>query len=205
MKALVVVDIQKDFLPGGTLAVNQGDEILPVVNQIMPDFEQVVATQDWHPANHQSFASNQLHANVGQVIDLHGLTQILWPNHCVQNTPGSEFASKLDVNLIHKVIRKGMDPRVDSYSGFFDNGRKQDTGLTSYLQSNNIDELFIVGLATDYCVKFTALDAVALGFKTTVLLDAVRAVNLKPNDQQMAINDMREAGVRIGTSSELSK
>lgn len=205
MKALVVVDIQKDFLPGGALAVSNGDEILPLVNHIMTGFEQVVATQDWHPANHESFASNHQHGSVGQVIDLLGLPQILWPDHCVQFTSGSEFADRLDVNLIHKVIRKGMDPKVDSYSGFFDNDRKQDTGLAAYLRSKNVDELFIVGLATDYCVKFTALDAVSLGFKTTVLSDAVKAVNLEPDDHQIAVNDMRIAGVQISTSSELFK
>ncbi|GJM30586.1 MAG: nicotinamidase [Cyclobacteriaceae bacterium] len=203
MKALIIVDIQNDFLPGGALAVEFGDQIIPTVNKIMPQFDLVVATQDWHPANHQSFASNQPHGEVGQVIDLYGLKQVLWPDHCIQDTLGASFADELNLSLNRKIFRKGTDPRVDSYSGFFDNGKKQDTGLAAFLQSNGISTVFIVGLATDYCVKYTALDAVALGFNTWVIVDAVKAVNLQPNDQQDAFNQMAQAGVKVCNSDEL--
>lgn len=203
MRALVVVDIQNDFLPGGALAVKEGDKIIPLVNKLPPKFDIVVATQDWHPANHESFASNYSNGAIGDLVDLHGLPQVLWPDHCVQNTWGAEFAKALNISLIQQVFRKGTDSTVDSYSGFFDNGKKKDTGLSTYLQSRSVEQLFIVGLATDYCVKFTALDAVNLGFETTVIIDAVKAVNLHPEDQDNAIKTMRLAGIQIKQSDEL--
>ena len=203
MRALVVVDIQNDFLPGGALAVKEGDKIIPLVNKLQPKFDIVIATQDWHPANHESFASNYSNGAIGDLVDLHGLPQVLWPDHCVQNTWGAEFAKTLNISLIQQVFRKGTDTSVDSYSGFFDNGKKKDTGLSTYLQSRSVEQLFIVGLATDYCVKFTALDAVNLGFETTVIIDAVKAVNLHPEDQDNAIETMRLAGIQIKQSDEL--
>lgn len=186
MKALIIVDIQNDFLPGGTLEVKEGDEIIPVVNKLQSKFDLVVATQDWHPPNHESFASNNL---VG-----------LWPDHCIQDTWGAEFAANLDVSLVQQVFRKGTDVAVDSYSGFFDNGKKKDTGMSFYLRSREVEKLYIVGLATDYCIKFTAMDAVNLGFDTTVIVDAVKAVNLHPGDQENAIETMRRAGIQIKQS-----
>lgn len=203
MKALIVVDIQNDFLPGGALAVSEGDQIIPIVNKLMRHFKLIVATQDWHPANHESFASNHRQARIGEVIDLHGLSQVLWPDHCIQNTWGAEFANDLDTPLIKKIFHKGADPMVDSYSGFFDNGKKNDTGLDSYLKSQKVEQVFIAGLATDYCVKFTALDAAALGFNTTVVSDAVKAVNLDPYDEEKAFNEMTHAGVRVASSNEI--
>ena len=204
MKALVVVDIQNDFLPGGALAVSQGDTIIPVVNELMNAFDLVVATQDWHPADHESFASNHHGKKIGDIIDLHGLDQVLWPDHCIQHTNGAAFAGALNTSLIKRTFRKGTDSRVDSYSGFFDNGKKHDTGLCSYLKDYQVNEVFIVGLATDYCVKFTALDAASLGFKTTVILDAVRAVNLQPTDQELAIQTMNQAGIKTINSHEIA-
>jgi len=204
MKTLIVVDIQNDFLPGGALAVKHGNEIIPVVNKLMSSFDLVVATQDWHPADHESFASNHQDRKVGEVIDLHGLAQVLWPDHCIQNTEGAELSSEIDPQLIHRIFRKGTDPRVDSYSGFFDNGKKNETGLAAYLKDKQVNELFIVGLATDYCVKFTALDAVSLGFETTIILDAVKAVNLNSEDQELAIQTMKQAGIKTISSNEIT-
>jgi len=198
-----VVDIQNDFLPGGALAVKEGSKIIPLVNKLQSKFDLVVATQDWHPANHESFASNCPNGVIGDLVDLHGLPQVLWPDHCIQNTWGAELADTLDLSSVQKVFRKGTEAAVDSYSGFFDNGKRKDTGLSTYLQSKDVEQLFIVGLATDYCVKFTALDAVNLGFVTTVIVDAVKAVNLHPEDQENAIETMRLAGIQIIKSDKL--
>jgi len=203
MKALILVDIQNDFLPGGALAVENGNSIIPVVNKVMPLFDLVVATQDWHPAGHLSFASNQPAGVVGQVIKLQGLDQILWPDHCVQGTPGAELAEDLDQSLIEKVVQKGTDINIDSYSGFFDNGRRHDTGMNGYLRSKDIKQVYVCGLATDYCVKYTAKDAASLGYNTTVIKDAMKAVNLKPGDDQRALNEMNKAGVTARMSDEI--
>ena len=203
MKALIIVDIQNDFLPGGALAVQNGDQIIPIVNQLIPEFDLVLATQDWHPADHGSFASNHADKIPGEIIDLHGLQQILWPDHCVQNSEGAAFSDKLEINNIQKVFQKGTDPSIDSYSGFFDNGKKKDTGLNDYLKTKNVTEVFIVGLATDYCVKFTAIDAAECGFKTSVIADATRAVNLQPNDGEKALEEMRQKGIHILNSSDI--
>jgi nicotinamidase/pyrazinamidase len=197
MNALLLIDIQNDFLPGGALAVPKGDEVVAVANMLMPKYEVVVATQDWHPANHLSFASQHAGRHIGDVIELGGLPQILWPDHCVQHTSGAEFAAKLNHNRIQQTIQKGTDRTIDSYSGFFDNARRKATGLASYLRSQDIDTVHIVGLATDYCVKATALDAVDLGFHTVVLTAGIRGVELQPGDCQRAIEQMRTAGVII--------
>ncbi|MEZ4847672.1 MAG: bifunctional nicotinamidase/pyrazinamidase [Bacteroidia bacterium] len=200
-KALIIVDIQNDFLPGGALAVNEGDQIIPLVNGIQNQFDLIVATQDWHPANHGSFAANHQEKSPGEVIDLYGLTQVLWPVHCVQNSPGAEFASDLDMKQVAKIFPKGTDPNIDSYSGFFDNGRKKKTGLGDFLQSEGVTHVHVVGLATDYCVKYTALDAASLGFQTTVIKDACRGVNLQPNDTEDALSEMVAKGIKIITVS----
>ena len=198
-KALIIVDIQNDFLPGGALAVNEGDQIIPLVNSIQNQFDLIVATQDWHPANHGSFAANHQEKSPGEVIDLYGLAQVLWPVHCVQNSPGAEFASDLDMKEVAKIFHKGTDPNIDSYSGFFDNGRKKKTGLGDFLQSEGVTHVYVVGLATDYCVKYTALDAASLGFQTTVIKDACRGVNLQPNDTEDALSEMLAKGIKIMT------
>ncbi|NJN25851.1 MAG: bifunctional nicotinamidase/pyrazinamidase [Cyclobacteriaceae bacterium] len=201
MKALIIVDIQHDFLPGGALAVKDGDLIIEPVNKLMEHFPLIVATQDWHPADHLSFASNHPSASPGDVIDLEGLPQVLWPDHCVQGSVGAAFAETLDTSKIDKIFRKGENRHIDSYSGFFDNGKKQDTGMYAYLKKQQIDEVFVVGLATDYCVKFTAIDAAALGLKTSVIANATKAVNLKPGDGDMALKQMSSLGIGVVDST----
>jgi nicotinamidase/pyrazinamidase len=203
MNALILVDIQNDFVPGGALAVPEGDAIVPLVNRLQPCFDLVVATQDWHPANHGSFASSHPGCRPGEVIDLQGLPQILWPVHCVQGTPGADFVPGLNCERWDRVFTKGTDPAIDSYSGFFDNGRRQPTGLGDYLREKGVTDVYVVGLATDYCVKFTALDALQLGFRVYLIEDACRGVNLQPGDVDRAVAGMRGAGVAITPAAEL--
>jgi nicotinamidase/pyrazinamidase len=197
MKALIIVDVQNDFLPGGALEVKDGDQVVPVINQLTDQFDLVVATRDYHPADHRSFASNHEGRKVGEVIDLNGLEQILWPDHCVEGSYGSEFSEDLNLARVDKIFKKGTNPEIDSYSGFFDNGHRQDTGLGDYLKSKDVDTVYIVGLAMDYCVKFTALDAQELGFKTHVIRDATRAVNLQPGDFERSEEELKKAGVHV--------
>lgn len=203
MKALVLVDLQNDFLPGGALPVPCGDEVIPIANRLQPRFDLVVATQDWHPADHRSFAANHSDKKPGEVVDLNGAPQVLWPVHCVQHTPGAELAAALDKRRICKIFAKGAAPHLDSYSGFFDNGHLCSTGLGEYLREQGVDEVYVLGLATDYCVKATALDAVELGFETYLIEDACRGVNLRPGDAERAIDELRAAGVRVVRSDEL--
>jgi nicotinamidase/pyrazinamidase len=197
MKALLLVDIQNDFLPGGALAVPHGDEVVPVANGLMSKFEIVIATQDWHPTDHLSFASQHLGRQVGDIVDLDDTEQVLWPDHCVQNTFGAEFSAKLNQTGIQHVVQKGTDRSFDSYSGFFDNARRKKTPLEDQLRALGVDTLHVMGLATDYCVKATAMDAVDLGFRTVLLLAGVRGVELHQGDCQRAIDQMRAAGVEI--------
>ena len=199
LKALVLVDLQNDFLPAGALPVPDGDQVIPLANQIQQRFDLVVATQDWHPSNHASFAAIHPGKMPGDVIDLDGLQQTLWPVHCVQNTVGSAFAPGLDISRVRKIIQKGTDPGIDSYSGFFDNGHRKSTGLDFYLKQAGVTETFVLGLATDYCVKFTAMDALELGFATYVLVNACRGVELQTGDVAAALHDMATAGVQIIT------
>ncbi len=197
MDALIVVDIQNDFLPGGALAVPDGDAVIGVANGLVERFDLVIATQDWHPAGHKSFASSHPGCEVGQQIQLNGLEQILWPDHCVQGSQGAEFAGELNSDQFNKVFQKGADPQIDSYSGFFDNGHLKSTGLADFLKQQGVVHCFVIGLATDYCVKFTALDAKQLGFETTVIKSACRAVNLSPTDEEHSLAEMQQAGVNI--------
>ncbi|MBP7635641.1 bifunctional nicotinamidase/pyrazinamidase, partial [Candidatus Ozemobacteraceae bacterium] len=169
MRGLILVDLQNDFMPGGALAVSRGDETVEIANRLIPAFEFVVATQDWHPADHGSFAASHAGRKPGDVIELAGLQQILWPPHCVQDTPGAAFHRDLDSGGLRNVIRKGTHRDVDSYSGFFDNGGRHDTGLADLLRGHGVSDLFVMGLATDYCVKFTVLDACKLGFRVSVI------------------------------------
>jgi nicotinamidase/pyrazinamidase len=203
MDALLVVDIQNDFLPGGALGVPDGDQVIPVINRLMECFALVLATQDWHPADHGSFAANHPNRRPGQVIDLHGLMQVLWPVHCVQGSPGADFSARLRTERIRKVFQKGIDPEIDSYSGFFDNGRKRSTGLVEYLREQEVSEIFICGLATDYCVKFSALDSIGSGFRTRIIEDACRGVDLNPGDSAAAIAEIRKAGAAIVESGSV--
>jgi len=203
MKALLAVDIQNDFLPGGALEVGDGDQIIPVINTIIEKFELVIATQDWHPADHKSFASQHEGKIPGDMIKLRDIDQVLWPDHCIQGTEGAAFSKELDLSKIEKVFVKGLDSEIDSYSGFYDNGHLRSTGLGDYLRNEMVEEIFIVGLATDYCVKFTALDSITEGFKTYVMADATKAVNLKPTDYEKALEEMQYSGAIILGSNEL--
>jgi nicotinamidase/pyrazinamidase len=184
MRALILVDIQNDFCPGGALAVRAGDRVVPVVNELQKHFDLIVATKDWHPAGHSSFAT-------------------LWPPHCVQESAGAEFVPTLDTTRIARTFLKGTDMAVDSYSGFFDNEHKRATGLGDYLKAQGVTDVVIAGLATDYCVKFTALDALQLGFHTTVVRDACRGVEVNPGDTDRALAEMAAAGAEIVESQAL--
>jgi nicotinamidase/pyrazinamidase len=203
MKTLILVDVQNDFLPGGALAVPDGDAVIPVANRLQAVFPLVVATQDWHPANHGSFASSHPGRKVFEQIDLNGLPQTLWPVHCVQGTHGAELAAALNRTRVAKIFPKGMDAGIDSYSGLFDNGHRKSTGLGEWLKAQGVAEVFVCGLATDYCVKFTALDAAQMGFKTHLIEDASRGVNLRPEDVRGSIADMKRAGVIIAHSVDV--
>ena len=205
MKALILVDIQNDFLPCGALAVPDGDAVIPVANRLQTMFPLVAATQDWRPVNHGSFAANHPGKKVFEQIDLNGLPQTLWPVHCVQGTSGAELAPGLQRERIAKIFPKGTDVGFDSYSGLFDNGHRKSTGLGEWLKAKGVTEVFVCGLATDYCVKFTALDAAQYGFKTHFIEDASRGVNLQPNDVKDAIAEMNRAGVATVQSADLLK
>ncbi|MEL7249927.1 MAG: bifunctional nicotinamidase/pyrazinamidase [Bacteroidota bacterium] len=201
--ALILVDLQNDFCPLGALPVPEGDKVIPIANALLPHFSTVVATQDWHPADHGSFAANHPWRKPGQVIDLNGLDQILWPIHCVQGSFGAEFTPGLNQDGIDEVFVKGTDPGIDSYSGFFDNGHRKATGLGDWLKEKGIQKVYVMGLATDYCVKFTALDAHELGFETYLIEDASRGVNLNDGDVTAAVADMKAAGVNIVQSDSI--
>ena len=177
MRALIIVDIQNDFVTGGKLEVPNGEQVIPLVNALSDRFDLVVATQDWHPQDHKSFASNHPGTKVFDVISLGGLQQVLWPDHCVQGSRGAEFHPQLSTTAVEAIFRKGMDPAIDSYSGFFDNGRKKSTGLSGYLKDRNVESVYVCGLAADYCVFFTVRDALQLGFRTFLIEDATRAIN----------------------------
>lgn len=203
MRALILVDLQYDFCPGGALAVAQGNETIAVANKVMPYFQTVVATQDWHPANHESFAPQHPGKQPGEVIELAGLPQVLWPPHCVQGTRGAELHAELERQRVTEVFPKGTDPAIDSYSGFFDNARRKPTGLEGWLRDHGITQVYVMGLATDYCVKATALDAHELGFETWVIEDGCRAVELAPGDGERAFAELRAAGVTLVESGSI--
>lgn len=176
-KALILVDIQNDFLPTGNLPVPKGDEVVSIANTLMDVFDVVVATKDWHPNNHGSFASQHEGKNPFEIIDLHGLEQVLWPDHCIQESLGSEFATGLQSDKIQKIVYKGSNPEVDSYSGFADNGNRIQTEMHEYLQSQNVTDVFVCGLATDFCVQFTARDAKSRGYETFFVENASRGIS----------------------------
>ncbi|MEC7839682.1 MAG: bifunctional nicotinamidase/pyrazinamidase [Chlamydiota bacterium] len=206
MKALLIVDMQNDFLPGGALAVNEGDQIIPTINHLIESgFDLVVASKDWHPESHSSFASTHAKA-VGTCITLGNLEQMLWPNHCVQGTKGADLSSELNVDAIDFIVHKGIDEGIDSYSAFFDNGHVKSTGLTEQLKRYGVDTVYVVGVATDYCVKYSVLDSIKEGFTTYLVLNACKGVNLKPNDSLDAIKEMQAAGaIVIETSNTYLK
>jgi nicotinamidase/pyrazinamidase len=197
MRALILVDIQNDFCPGGALAVADGDAVVSIANRLMTTVDLVVATQDWHPENHGSFASNNPGRKVFDLADLGGLPQVMWPAHCVQWTGGAQFHPGLNTRRIARVFPKGTDPTIDSYSGFFDNGKRKATGLGEWLKTQAVDEVLICGLATDYCVKATAIDAAQLGFRTVLIEDACRCRRSQNSDIPDALAAMRQAGVTV--------
>jgi nicotinamidase/pyrazinamidase len=203
VKALIIVDLQNDFLPGGALPVPHGDEVIPVANELQRQFDLVVATQDWHPPEHGSFAANHKGKKPGDRIILDGIEQILWPVHCVQNTHGAEFAPSFDASRIAHVFHKGIDPLIDSYSTFFDNAHRRHTGLADYLKERSIKDIYLLGLALDYCVKYSALDARQLGLNTNVILDGCRGIELEPGDIGCALEEMKRAGAVLLKSSDL--
>lgn len=195
MHGLIVIDVQNDFCPGGALAVPDGDAVVPLINAMMRDFDAVILTQDWHPALHSSFASAHSGAAPFELIQMPYGPQVLWPDHCVQNTRGAEFHPDLvtDADLI---IRKGFRAGIDSYSGFFENDKTTPTGLEGYLRNRGIDRLTLVGLATDFCVHYSAVDAARLGFDVTVQMNACRAIDLD-GSLQAGIDAMTSAGVKL--------
>lgn len=203
MTALLVIDVQNDFLPGGSLAVSKGDEVIEPINQLMElPFECIVASQDWHPKGHASFASTH-HKNPGEVVRIGSVEQMLWPDHCIQESLGANFSSKLKTDLIEYVVQKGTSPQIDSYSAFFDNAYQQATGLDVYLKGQEIDTLYCVGLATDYCVKFSVLDALSLGYSVYLVEEGCRAVNVQPEDENKAKEQMRQQGTQIVSMEEV--
>ena len=201
MKALLLIDIQNDFLPGGRLAVPDGDAIIPLVNALQPLFDLVVATQDWHPVGHQSFASSHAGRAPFEQIDLHGLSQVLWPDHCTQASPGAELAPALRTERVETIFRKGTNPEIDSYSAFFDNGHRKSTGLADYLRGRQITDVYVAGLAGDYCVYYSALDALAAGFTTFVITDATRAISAE--GLAAALADLEAKGAHLVASPAL--
>jgi len=203
MKTLLIVDIQNDFFPGGSLAVEGAHDIIPIINALIPKFDRIFATQDWHPKDHASFAENHEGKAPGDQIEIHGFKQILWPAHCVQNTKGAEFVEGLEMDKIEKFFQKGVDREIDSYSTFFDNERKRSTGLGEFLKEQNLLDIYICGVATDYCVKYSVLDALDLGFNVTVVEDACKAVNLKPLDGENALEEMLSKGAQITISNDI--
>lgn len=203
MKALVVIDVQNDFCPGGSLAVTDGDLVVPVINRLYEKFDKVVATQDWHPADHASFSSNNAGTNPMEMIDLKGIMQVMWPDHCVQGTTGADFHPELMTDPFDLIIRKGTNQTLDSYSAFLENDQHTETGLTHYFKGLGINDLYFVGLATDYCVYFSAMDAKDAGFNTHVIIDACRGVDFPEHNIDRTIEIMKVAGIHIIESKDI--
>ena len=201
--ALLVIDVQHDFIPGGQLPVPEGDVIVPLINRLARQFSQVVIAQDWHPPGHASFASRHPGKQPFDSVQLPYGEQTLWPEHCVQGTAGAEFHPQLDLPHAQLIIRKGCNPEIDSYSAFLEADRRTTTGLSGYLKERGIDTVYMVGLALDFCVMFSALDARAAGFNAYVLLDACRAIDMN-GSMQSAMERMQSAGVGLIQSTELA-
>jgi nicotinamidase/pyrazinamidase len=203
MNVLIIVDLQNDFLPGGALPVPHGDEVIPLANELQRKFELVLATKDWHPPDHGSFAANHPGKKPGDRIVLDGIEQILWPVHCVQNTRGAEFALSFETSRVAHIFHKGIDTKIDSYSTFFDNAHRRHTGLADYLKKRSIKDIYLMGLALDYCVKYSALDARQLGLNTYVIVDGCRGIELESGDISRALNEMKRVGAVLLKSTEL--
>lgn len=202
MDALIVIDVQNDFCPGGKLAVPSGDEIIAPINFLASKFEHIVLTQDWHPTSHLSFASNHANKSPYESVELEYGNQVLWPDHCIQDSLGAEFHPDLDTERAGLIIRKGYRKEIDSYSAFTENDQETVTGLHGYLLSINVQRLFLTGLATDFCVKWSALDAIKYGFETYVIPDAIRGINIE-NSVELAISEMKDTGVQFIRSLDI--
>ncbi|MCX7812016.1 MAG: bifunctional nicotinamidase/pyrazinamidase [Leptospiraceae bacterium] len=202
MKTLILIDVQNDFMPYGALPVAEGDQIVPIINKIIYKFDLVVATQDWHPKNHISFASNHKDKKPFDVMDLDGFKQTLWPDHCVQGTSGAEFHPDLETKPIEAIFRKGTNPNIDSYSGFYDNLHKKNTGLAGYLREKKAKDLYFVGLATDYCVYYSIIDALKEGFNVYLIEDATRAIDKNLYENHLK-KELLEKNVKIITSKNI--
>ena len=200
MKALLLIDVQNDFMPGGALAVPEGDQIVPIINKIQHKFDLVLATQDWHPAGHASFASTH-GKDIYELVDLNGIDQVMWPDHCVQGTKGADFHDDLKLDKIEAIFRKGTNPEIDSYSGFYDNAHLKSTGLGGYLKEKGVTELYFAGLAGDYCVAFSVKDALAEGFTSFLIEDATRAIDAEGFEKAKA--EIVEKGGKILNADEV--
>ena len=200
--ALVLIDIQNDFCPGGALAVDKGDEIVEISNKIQEQFKIKIITQDWHPSTHKSFASNHEGKEPLSTVEMFYGQQVLWPNHCIQGTEGSKFHSKLITDSADLIIRKGFRPEIDSYSAFFENDQKTPTGLDGYLKSRGVNKIYLCGLALDFCVYFSAIDGAELGYNVNVVQDACRAIDLD-GSLEKSLNDMKSKGVKFLSTSDL--
>ena len=201
--ALLVIDVQVDFCPGGNLSVPDGDKVVPVINRLSRAFQRNVATQDWHPQEHVSFASNHSGRKPFDTIQWNEGQQILWPDHCVPKTPGAEFHPGLDTTHFDLIVRKGTDPALDSYSAFFENDSKTPTGLHFYLKGLNVKSVYLAGLALDVCVYYSAMDALKLGFHTVVVEDACRGIDTPPGSLKARMEEMRNAGVQVLTAAHV--
>lgn len=200
--ALIVVDVQNDFCPGGALAVKNGSRVVPAINSLMDSFEVIVGTQDWHPVNHSSFASNN-DAEPFSVKTLNGVNQVMWPEHCIQGSNGADFHPDLHADAFNIIIRKGTNPDIDSYSAFTENDGVTVTGLRGWLSELGIKKVYITGLATDFCVLYTALDAVKAGFETYVIEDACKGVDFPEGNVVKAVSAMKEAGIRVVQAADV--
>ena len=195
MKAIVIIDVQNDFLVNGSLEVPNGNDVIEPINEIINNYSLVVATKDWHPLDHVSFFSNHLGKKIGDVVKVNNLDQILWPVHCVQESRGSDFPKTLNIKAINKIIYKGTNSQIDSYSGFHDNGKIRSTGLSDYLKAKNITSIDYVGLVTEYCVKFTVFDSIKEGFRSRVILKGIKGINLEESNK--ALKEMRSKGIDL--------
>jgi nicotinamidase/pyrazinamidase len=202
MNALLIIDVQNDFCPGGALEVPRGDEVVPVINKLTEKFDNIVQTQDWHPQNHYSFASAYDNKEPFETTNLDYGEQVLWPDHCVQNTKGAAFHPDLKTRPTQMIVRKGFRTHIDSYSAFYENDHKTKTGLTGYLNDRNIDTLYVGGLATDFCVKWSVIDGCKEGFTVYVIEDAIKGIDIDGSVDQ-AVKEMQDAGAKFIKSTEL--
>ena len=202
MKALLIVDVQNDFCPGGALSVPEGDQTIPIINRLIDQFDVIIQTQDWHPNDHSSFASAHPEKNPYDIVEMKYGTQVLWPDHCIQGTDGADFHPDLNTDKTQVIIRKGFRKEIDSYSTFFENDQTTTTGLTGYLKQRGITDLYTVGLATDFCVKWSVLDGIDEGFNMHIVKDAVKGIDLDGSVDQ-AWKEMKEKGVMVTSSEEI--